>query len=143
MTFTPSTEAAEAGTVSVGVAEDPNGGPPAVTMTGVGIANLRVTPASSAFGTVANGKSSTARTITVANLGGAAISLSEGLSGTNAGDFAVTGGTCGPSLAGGKSCTYLLKFTPSIDGAESATLAVSGSGDASSPHKVNLTGTGS
>jgi outer membrane protein assembly factor BamB len=143
VTFTPSTETAEAGTVSVGVMEDPNGGPPAVPLTGSGLAPLRVTPASSAFGTVANGKSSTARTITVTNLGGAAISLSDGISGTNAGDFAVTGGTCGAALAGGTSCTYLLKFTPSIDGTESATLAVSGAGDASSPHNVSLSGTGS
>ena len=45
-----------------------------------------------------------------------------GVSGPNAGDFAVTGGTCGATLAGGgASCTYILKFTPSIVGAESAT----------------------
>jgi hypothetical protein len=143
VTFTPSTETAEAGTVAVGVAEDPNGGPPAVTLSGTGLSPLKVTPASSSFGTEADGHTSTARTITVTNDGGAAISLSENVGGTNPGDFAVTGGTCGESLAGGTSCTYQLKFTASIVGPESATLAVSGAGDAASPHNVSLSGTGS
>jgi uncharacterized repeat protein (TIGR03803 family) len=143
VTFTPSTETAEAGTVAVGVAEDPNGGPPAVTLSGTGLSPLKVTPASSSFGTEADGHTSTARTITVTNDGGAAISLSENVGGTNPGDFAVTGGTCGASLAGGTSCTYQLKFTASIVGAESATLAVSGAGDTASPHNVSLSGTGS
>jgi hypothetical protein len=78
----------------------------------------------------------------VINDGGAAVSLS--VSGINATDFAVTGETCGATLAGsGASCTYTLKFTPTIVGSESATLGVSAAGDASSPHNVRLTGTGS
>ena len=36
-------------------------------------------------------------------------------------DFAVTGGTCGGRLSGGgASCTYLLKFTPSLASAGTA-----------------------
>jgi hypothetical protein len=55
----------------------------------------------------------------------------------------LTGGTCGSTLAGaGAHCTYTLKFTPSIDGAESATIGVSASGDAASPYDVNFSGTG-
>jgi hypothetical protein len=80
----------------------------------------------------------------VINDGGAAVSLSKSVSGANPGDFAVTGGTCGSMLAGGgASCTYLLKFTPSIVGGESAALGVSAASDAASPHHVSLTGTGS
>ncbi len=41
------------------------------------------------------------------------------------------------------SAFYQLKFTASIVGPESATLAVSGAGDAASPHNVSLSGTGS
>ncbi len=142
VTFTPSTETAEAGTLSVGVMEDPNGGPPAVNLSGSGLVPIRVVPASVAFGTVADGHSSTNRTVTVINDGGAAVTLSELVGGTNAGDFTVTGGTCGSTLAGGgTSCTYTLKFTPSAFGSESATLGVSAVGDAASPHNVNLTGT--
>jgi hypothetical protein len=143
ITFTPQTESAEAGTFSIMVAQDPNGGPPAVALSGTGLVPIRVVPASIALGTVADGHSSVNRTVTVINDGGAA-SLSELVSGPNSGDFTVTGGTCGATLAGaGASCTYTLKFTPSIVGAESATLGVSAAGDAASPHNVMLTGTGS
>ncbi len=144
VTFTPHTESAEAGTFSIMVAQDPNGGPPAVGLSGTGLVPVRVVPVSVAFGTVVDGHSSTNRTVTVINDGGAAASLSESVTGTNFADFAVTGGTCTSTLAGsGASCTYLLKFTPSISGAESATLGVSASGDAASPHNVSLGGTGS
>jgi Bacterial Ig-like domain len=144
VTFTPSTETAETGTLSIAVAEDPNGGPAAIDLSGTGLVPVRVVPASIAFGSVADGHSSTNRTVTVINDGGAAVTLSENVSGANPGDFTVTGGTCGSTLAGsGASCTYTLKFTPSTSGSESATLGVSATGDASSPHNVSLTGTGS
>ncbi len=143
VTFTPSTETAETGTLSIMVAQDPNGGPAAIDLSGTGLVPVRVVPASIAFGTVADGHSSASRTVTVINDGGAA-SLSELVSGPNSGDFTVTGGTCGATLAGaGASCTYTLKFTPSIVGPESATLGVSAAGDAASPHNVMLTGAGS
>ena len=127
VTFTPSTETAESGTLSIGVAEDPNGGPPAVALSGTGESPIKALPLTGiAFGTVAGGHSSVNKTVTVYNYGGAAVPLSESITGTNSTDFAVTGGTCttrpGGSLAGaGAHCTYLLKFTPSIVGAESAT----------------------
>jgi len=143
VTFTPGAESAESGTLSIGVAQDPNDGPPAVSLNGTGVTPLTVLPASLAFGTVNEGSTSAARTVTVTNLGGAAVSLSEGISGPS--DFKVTtGGTCGVTLAGGGAhCTYVLKFTPSTVGAESATLAVRASGDGASPHDVSLSGTGS
>jgi|GEM_PF-6614503 hypothetical protein len=52
---------------------------------------------------------------------------------------------CGRAILAGSGahCTYLLKFTPSIVGAESATLGVSAGGDGASPHNVSLSGTGS
>jgi hypothetical protein len=145
VTFTPSTETAESGSLSIGVAEDPKGGPPAVTLSGTGVTPLNALPATGiAFGSVVGGHSSVNKTVTVYNYGGATVSLSESVTGTNEGDFAVTGATCGSTLAGGSShCTYTLKFTPSIVGGESATFGVSAAGDAASPHKVPLTGTGS
>ena len=144
VTFTPSTEGALSGTLSIGVGEDPNGGPPAVILAGTGVTPLNVLPAAGlAFGTVAGGHSSANKTVTVYNYGSAAVSLSESVGGANPGDFAVMGGTCGATLAGGSAhCTYTLKFTPSIVGAESATLGVSAAGDTASPHNVGLAGTG-
>ena len=146
VTFTPSTETVESGTLSIGVLEDPNGGPAAVALSGTGLVPVRVVPASVAFGTIASGHSSPNRTVTVINDGGAAVPLSKSITiiKGNSGDFAVTGGTCGTSLGGGgASCTYLLTFTPSIVGAESATLGVRAVGDGASPHNVSLSGTGS
>jgi len=142
--FTPSTETAESGTLSIGVAEDPNGGPATVGLSGTGVTPIKALPASIAFGTVASGHSSTNKTVTITNSGGATVMLSESVTGTNAGDFiSVVSGTCGTTLAGGAHCTYLLKFTPSAVGGESATLGVTAGGDAASPHKVSLGGTGS
>jgi hypothetical protein len=144
VTFTPSTETTESGTLSIAVAEDPNGGPPAVGLSGTGVTPLKVLPASIAFGTIVVGHSSTNKTVTLTNSGSATLTISESVNGPNAGDFVPTGRTCGATLAGGgASCMYTLKFTPSTKTAESATLGVSAVGDAASPHNVNLTGTGS
>ncbi len=88
VTFTPSTENAESGTLSIAVAEDPNGGPPAVGLSGTGATPLKVSPASIAFGTVTENTTSKPKTVTVTNLGGAAVSLSESVGGTNLRDFA-------------------------------------------------------
>ncbi len=140
--FMPSAEMAESGSLTVGVAEDPNGGM-TIPVSGTGVTPITALPASLAFGTVASGHTSVAKTATINNLGTATLTISENISGGNAADFAVTGGTCGATLAGGAHCTYLLKFTPSIVGSESATLSVSASGDAASPHNVSLTGSGS
>jgi hypothetical protein len=91
-----------------------------------------------------NGQSSVNKTVTVTNNGTTALTISESVAGANPTDFAVTGGTCVATLSGGGAhCTYLVKFTPSIVGAESATIGVSAVGDAASPHNVNLSGTGS
>ena len=70
-------------------------------------------------------------------------SIGSAVSGANAADFTITGGTCGPSLAGNSSCTIGVKFKPTTAAAETATLAVSVPQDPASPHNVNLSGTGS
>jgi hypothetical protein len=59
-----------------------------------------------AFGSAVGGHSSLNKTVTVYNYGGATVSLSKSITGTNASDFAVTDGTCGAMLAGGSAhCT--------------------------------------
>ena len=111
------------------VAQDPNGGPSAIALSGTGTTPLTAVPASIAFGTVVDGHSSVNRTVTVYNYGGAAATLGESVIGSNSADFTVDGGTCGATLAGsGAHCTYTLKFTPSIVGGESATLGASAVG---------------
>ncbi len=125
------------------VFDDAASSPQNVAATGTGTVDMTVTPASYGFSSVKDG-SEAVKVIVVHNYQTNPVSLSEGFGGPNAGDFAVTGGNCGSTLAGGgASCTYTLKLTPSIDGAESATLGVSAAGDTASPHNVSLTGTGS
>ncbi len=145
VTFTPNTETAESASLSIGVMEDPNGGLPAIPLTGTGVSPLKALPLTGlAFGTIAEGHSSTNKTVSVYNYGAATVTLSKMVTGANMADFTVTGGTCGAMLSGGSAhCTYTLKFTPSTTSGESATLGVSAVGDAASPHNVSLTGTGS
>ena len=126
------------------MAQDPTS-PRSVSLLGTGSSPITATPLTGiAFGTIAGGHSSVNKTVTVTNNGAAMLTISESITGTNSADFAVTGGSCGASLAGGGAhCTYLVKFTPSIVGAESATIGVSAVGDLASPHNVSLSGTGS
>jgi hypothetical protein len=142
VTFTPATEAAETASLSIAVAEDPTS-PRIVGLAGAGISPLRATPLTGVlYGTVLNGKS-LSRNVNVMNASAATLSISESITGPNSADFAVVaGGTCGATLAGGASCFYKVAFTPSIIGAESATIGVSAVGDAASPHNVSLSGTG-
>jgi sugar lactone lactonase YvrE len=49
---------------------------------------------------------------------------------------------CGATLAGGASCAVGVTFKPRVAAPESASVAISVSPDAASPHNVALTGTG-
>ena len=141
VTFAPTALGVESATMTVTDSPDTLG-PYTVSFSGTGITPLIVTPVSLAFGTVKGGKTSVAKTVTVINSGSATLTISAGISVItgNSGDFAVTGGTCSGTLGAKASCTYTMKFTPSIVGAESATLGVSAVGDPASPHNVSLTG---
>jgi hypothetical protein len=61
--------------------------------------------------------------------------------GTNAGDFAQSGTTCGGSLGAGLTCTVSITFTPTAKGSRVATLNISDSA-ITSPQTVALSGTG-
>ena len=151
VTFTPSTEAPESDTLSIGVSGESS--PILVGLNGTGLIPLNVTPATLAFGTLAQGKTSATKTLTVTNKGGETLTISDSVT-VNSGnpDFAI-GGTCttpSESLASGGSCTYTITFTPttgtvSVPVSENTTLGVIDSGtisDGASPHNVTLTGTG-
>ncbi|HMD83958.1 MAG TPA: choice-of-anchor tandem repeat GloVer-containing protein [Terriglobia bacterium] len=101
-----------------------------------------VSPISLAFGSWADGATSGAGEVTVTNTGTTAMTfLGASFTGANAGDFAQTD-NCPASLTPGASCNIHVTFTPSILGAETATLNISDSA-ASSPQTVALSGTGS
>ncbi len=102
--------------------------------------SVTVTPSTLAFGNIVQGSTSTAMNLTVMNNTSAAITTSVTISGANASDFAATNG-CGASLGSGANCTVTVTFTPSILGAESASLQVVTNAPAN-PAPVALTGTG-
>jgi hypothetical protein len=95
-----------------------------------------------AFGDVVTGQPSAQQTITVTNLGAQALSLSgAGLTGAQAGDFAIDADGCGgETLAFDQTCTITAQFTPSMTGAESTTLTLAD--NEATPGTLTLTGTG-
>jgi hypothetical protein len=94
------------------------------------------------FGSHIVGVTSQPRVVTLANLTQSGLTnVKASFTGPNAADFLVTSSNCGGTIAVGATCTINIVFTPSITGAETATLSVSDS-DASSPQTVPLTGTG-
>jgi hypothetical protein len=94
------------------------------------------------------GVTSAAQTVTVTNAGNINLIFTTAtLSGTNSADFSISADTCviggvGQTIAPLGTCTVSVTFTPSIIGAETATLSLA-SNDPLSPATVSLSGTGS
>jgi hypothetical protein len=121
--FKPSTAGAESATLSV--ADNTAAGSTTAALSGTGNA-VTFTPATHNYGTIKVGTSK-AQVYTLANISSPAFTVtitSIAVSGTNAADFVITTNTCGSTLAQGASCAVTVTFTPSIVGAESATLTV-------------------
>jgi hypothetical protein len=98
-----------------------------------------------AFSSTVVGAGSSAQTLTLANQGPGAATLSAfRLSGSDAAAFVMAGNSScavNASLASGASCTLVLSFAPTSTGAKTATLRVES--NATAPGDVVLTGTGS
>jgi hypothetical protein len=91
------------------------------------------------FGTVARGKTVTS-TVTLKNGGTAPLNISNiAIGGT--GPFAISGQTCGATLAQGASCSVTVRFAPTTVGASTGTLTFT---DDATPgtQTVSLSGTG-
>jgi hypothetical protein len=136
VTFTPSTTAAESATLTVNDTASAPYNTLTSSLSGTGVADAGLTPASASFGSVAVNTASNVKSFTLYNTELVALNIS-GISftGANAADFAQTN-TCGTSLAARTSCTLSVTFTPRALGAESATLTVN---DSASPPYNTLT----
>ncbi|HOE42469.1 MAG TPA: glycoside hydrolase family 44 protein [Rhodoferax sp.] len=91
-----------------------------------------------AFGNQTAGTGSTARTITLTNTGGAALSLAISAPATSA--FSVTH-DCPASLAAGAGCSLTARFTPTTAGSVTDAIVLT-TNAAGSPHLLTLTGQG-
>jgi YVTN family beta-propeller protein len=100
-------------------------------------------PSSLNLGSEPVGTPSAAQNLTLSSSGASLAITSIAFTGTNSSDFSETN-NCGSSLNASSSCTISVIFTPSVAGAESATLTVSDdSGGASgTTQTVSLSGTG-
>ena len=134
ITFTPSVNGTEIATLSVNDAV----GTQTATLTGIGI-GATVVPPALVFAAQKVGTTSTAKTLTLTNYLSSWLSLSGAtLGGKNGKDFA-TSTSCESRLAPKSSCSYKIAFTPSVAGAEDATLRIN---DADGTQTVTLMGTG-
>jgi Abnormal spindle-like microcephaly-assoc'd, ASPM-SPD-2-Hydin/Glycosyl hydrolases family 39 len=112
-----------------------------VSLSGNGTTAAGVDPSSLSFGTVNVGSSGPSQSTTLQN-GGTSISLSSvAVTGTNPGDFTISGNACGSGLAPSASCTVDITFTPTTTGPRTATLTFTDTAG-NSPQTVALSGTG-
>lgn len=137
VTFNPTTPGSYTAAISFAYS-----GAAAVTipLTGTGDppqANLSTS--SLAFGTIGQGATSSAQTVTLFNPSAAVLSISS-ISMSNAADFSfASGGTCTTSLAANASCSISVAFTPSEAGALSGSIVIADS--AGITQSVALSGT--
>lgn len=126
--FIPADLGPLAGTLSVTPAGG-SAGTAQLTGTGLGSPVLGISPASFDFGTATVGTISASQTFTVTNSGTAATgTLSVQLTGSGATQFQfVSNGCLSIALSPNGSCTVTVRFLPTIAGAHTASLDVSGS----------------
>ncbi len=134
--FTPDALGARSATLTL--TDNSGTGTQNVALSGTGTADLTVSPTSFSTGDVKFG-ASVVKTFTLSNKQSVTVSLSQSVSGPNAADFAIGGGTCGSTLAGKTYCTKKVTFTPGVLGSESATVTFADSPDPLSPYNVTFT----
>jgi len=135
VTFNPS--AAGSRSASLNFADNASGSPQTVSLTGTGIPSAQISPGSLTFAGQAVGTAGMAQTVTLSEIGAAAINVT----GVNiSGDFSQTN-NCPASLANGSSCSIQVVFTPTAAGSRYGTLSISTTGTGSA-QTVSLAGTG-
>ncbi len=140
VTFVPSMTGADNATLTV--TDSASNGPRTLPMTGSGLVQVMLTPASTTYSLQTVGTTSTAKTFTfTSNLPVTLNNIVIGFTGTNAGDFNVSGTTCGSTLAAKGKCTISVVFKPTAAGTRTATLSVSDSAN-NTPQTSALAGTG-
>ena len=96
------------------------------------------------FGNILVGNSSTTTTITVTNNGVAVLNVgAPALAGANPGEFQLSAGSFGPTIAIGNSSSFTVTFVPTSVGTKTATVTFTHDDtNVTSPFIINLTGNG-
>jgi hypothetical protein len=112
--------------------------PQTVALSGPGVAQATLNPASENYGETTVGTTSTPKTLTLDNQQNVPLT---GIAISTTGDFAVSATTCTTSLGAKDKCTIDVTFTPTQTGTLTGQLSVSDSAN-NSPQTLNLTGIG-
>jgi hypothetical protein len=144
--FTPTVNGTRTGTLTFNT--DAASSPDVVNLTGTSsgsatAAHLSLSVSTITFsGVTTTGTTATAQTVTMTNTGQSPLIFSSAtISGTNASDFAITNSSLPSQIAGSGTFDLHVSFTPSINGAETATLTIT-TNSSTSPDTVALSGTG-
>ncbi|HXJ96314.1 MAG TPA: choice-of-anchor D domain-containing protein [Terriglobia bacterium] len=142
VTFTPTLVGYELAYVTV--ADNVTGSPQQqVALVGTGASSaaasgkVALSPANLTFGAQATGTTSSALTVTLSNVGNAALSITSIAPSTGFGET----NTCGTSVAVGATCTINVTFSPTTTGAQTGTVTIT-DGAPNSPQTINISGTG-
>ena len=136
VTFTPTELGALPDTLSF--TDNASGSPQTVPLSGTGVAQAALTPASYAFPKTKVGDTSAAHKFTLKNNLPTTLT---GISYSIAAPFAVSTTTCGTTLDSKGSCTISVTFSPTATGTAAGTLTVNDSAN-DSPQTASLSGTG-
>jgi hypothetical protein len=138
VTFSPT----DVGTITgaITVVDTAANSPQVISLSGTGATPLTLSPATMAFGSVAVGATSAAKTATVTNNETTTLNFTFAASGNYA---AVGSGAtpCGTSLGAGKSCTVSVTFTPTANGNINGAVTVT-DGNIVKQQEIALSGTG-
>jgi hypothetical protein len=125
---------------SITVTDNASIPPQIVDLNGVGAVPLTLSPTGLAFGTIAVGKTSAAKTVTITNNA----PKTQNITFVASGNYAAAGSgslPCGSSLASGATCTISVTFTPTANGVINGAVTVTDH-TVVPEQEVTLSGTG-
>ena len=141
VTFRPSASGARSATITV--TSNGVGSPQAINASGTGSATatpgqLSMTSSVNA-GNQAVGSTGAANSVSITNVGGAAVTVS-GITSSNPSEFAITTSNCASVLAGA-GCSFSFTFKPGATGTRTGNITVTSNGTGS-PQTITVSGTG-
>jgi hypothetical protein len=135
---------AGAASAAITITDNAAGSPQSIALTGTGVGTPVVSLSATTvpFGNQAVKTESAAQVVTLTNTGTAPLTISStALTGTNPSQFIYGTTTSCATVAAGGTCTFRVRFAPTVTGAASAAITITDNASGS-PHAINLTGTG-
>ncbi len=133
--FTPSALGPHSATLSI--TDNTATSPQHVALSGTGTVDMTTSTTTVNWPNVKFGIPVT-KSFSVTNHQNIAVPITKNITGLNAADFSVSGGTCGSTIAAKTTCSIAVKFAAGALGSESATIAIIDGPDPQSPHNVSL-----